>query len=168
MILPFYRARGGSTSVRHAELVIAQTARYNVAMRKAQPISFRPSAGLGARLSALARRTGRPKAALIESLADEAERWRRYPGLGFRGPDWSRQAWLMGTGLDVWQVVRALQDFGGDAERMARESDLSLPQIQLAVAYHTEFPEEIDQAIEVDRTPLAQLKRDYPFIRSFD
>jgi len=130
-------------------------------------MNLRLSIGLQQRLNDLAMRTGRPKAALIETLIDEAERERRYPGLRFRGPEWNRRACLAGTSLDVWQIVRALQDFANDADLMARKTDVSRPQLSLALAYYSEFPDEIDSAIALDRRPLTQLKRQYPFIELF-
>jgi hypothetical protein len=48
-----------------------------------------------------AQRTRRSTGALLEVLAEEAARTRRFPGLAFRGPDHDRRAWLLGTALDV-------------------------------------------------------------------
>jgi uncharacterized protein (DUF433 family) len=135
---------------------------------KSQPFSVRLPARLDARISALARQTRRSKAAVLQSLADEADRCRRYPGIAFRGQDWARRPWVIGTGLDVWEIVRALQDFGGDAERMAEETELSVRQVRLATAYHAEFPEEIDAAVAADRRPLDELRRDHPFIQHLE
>ena len=132
---------------------------------KSQPFSVRLPARLDARITALARQTRRSKAAVLESLADEAERSRRYPGIAFRGRDWARRAWVIGTGLDVWEVIRALQDFGGDTEGMARETDISAAQLRLAAAYHAEFREEIDEAIAADRHAADELRDEYPFIQ---
>ena len=132
---------------------------------KSQPFSVRLPARLDARISALARQTRRSKAAVLESLADEADRCRRYPGIAFRGSDWARRPWVIGTGLDVWEVVRALQDFGGDVEAMARQTDLSAHQVSLAAAYRAEFPDEVDAAVAADRRSPDELRHDYPFIR---
>ena len=135
---------------------------------KPQPFSVRLSAGLDARISALARRTRRSKAAVLQNLADEAERCRRYPGIAFRGDDWRRRPWVVGTGLDVWEIIEALEGFGGDADRMAGETELSAHQIGLATAYYAEFPEDVDAAIAENRSPLDELRRDYPFIHHRD
>lgn len=132
---------------------------------KSHPFSMRLSARLDARISAIARRTHRSKAAVAQSLMDEAERCRRYPGIAFRGGDNSRRAWVVSTPLDVWQIIRALQDFDNDIDAMARETDLHLEQIRLATAYYAEFPEEIDEAIALDRRTLDELMREYPFIQ---
>ena len=134
-------------------------------MAKAQPFSFRPSKELDARLNSLAARTGLSKTAILESLADEAERTRRYPGIAFRGPDLARRAWLLGTSLDVWQVIGELRNFGADAGRMASETEVPLRQIELAKAYYREFGEEIDRNLALNDRSLEELAREYPFIQ---
>ena len=134
-------------------------------MAKAQPFSFRPSKRLDERLNSLAARTGLSKTAIIENLADEAERTRRYPGIAFRGPDLARRAWLLGTSLDVWQVIGELRNFGDDAGRMASETEVPLRQIELAKAYYREFGEEIDRNLALNDRSLEELAREYPFIQ---
>ena len=134
-------------------------------MAKAQPFSFRPSKRLDERLNSLAARTGLSKTAIIENLADEAERTRRYPGIAFRGPDLARRAWLLGTSLDVWQVIGELRNFGDDAGRMASETEVPLRQIELAKAYYREFSEEIDRNLALNDRSLEELAREYPFIQ---
>ena len=134
-------------------------------MAKAQPFSFRPSKRLDERLNSLAARTGLSKTAILEALADEAERTRRYPGIAFRGPDLARRAWLLGTSLDVWQVIGELRNFGDDAGRMASETEVPLRQIELAKAYYREFGEEIDRNLALNDRSLEELAREYPFIQ---
>ena len=50
---------------------------------------------------------------------------------------------------------------------MAAEGSLSERQIRLALAYHERFPEEIEEAIALQRRPLAQLRAEYPFIKVY-
>lgn len=103
---------------------------------------------------------------MLEELADEVERMRRYPGLGFLGPEGARRAWIVGTALDVWQVIEAFSDFGRDAERMVAETDLTRRQLDLALAYYREFRLEIDEATAANRPTAEQVEADYPFIRT--
>lgn len=110
-----------------------------------------------------ARRTGRSKGAVVEALADEALRMRLFPGIAFRGADWERRAWVIGTALDVWQIVDAHRDVGS-VERMAADGAASERQIRLALAYHERFPEEIDAAIAENRRPLGALEEEFPSI----
>jgi hypothetical protein len=37
---------------------------------------------------------------------------RLFPGIAFRGADWERRAGVIGTALDVWQIVEARHDIG--------------------------------------------------------
>jgi hypothetical protein len=130
---------------------------------KSAPFSIRISKSLEALVDQEAQRTGRSRSAVLEALAGEAMRMRLFPGIAFRGADWERRAWVIGTALDVWQFVEAQRDFGSVA-RMAGEGAASERQIRLALAYYERFPEEIDAAIAENRRPLAQLREEHPFI----
>ena len=130
---------------------------------KTEPISFRPSQSLDSRLDAMRERTGIPKSRLVEILADEAERSRRYPGLAFRGGDNRRRAWVMGSPFDVWEIVQAWQDLQQDDGKAQEQLALSSRQLKLALAYYREFSEEIDSALALARRSLADLETAYPF-----
>jgi uncharacterized protein (DUF433 family) len=110
-----------------------------------------------------ARRTRRTKGAVVEGLAEEALRTRRFPGIAFRGSDWDRRPWVIGTALDVWEITAASRSYD-TASEMASATDLTEPQIRLALAYYAEFPQEIDAAIAENERPLAELQRQYPTI----
>jgi uncharacterized protein (DUF433 family) len=110
-----------------------------------------------------ASRTGRSKGAIVEALADEALQMRLFPGIAFRGMDWERRAWVIGTALDVWQIVDAHRDIGS-IERMAAGGSASERQIRLALDYYERFPEEIDAAVADNRRPIEQLEEEFPFI----
>lgn len=124
---------------------------------------MRLSTGMERMVTLEAKRTGRSKGAVVEGLAEEALRMRLFPGVAFRGADWERRAWVMGTALDVWQVVDAYRDFGS-IEHMAQEGDLSERHIRLALSYHERFPEEIDAAVAENRRSLGELREEFPFI----
>ncbi len=86
-----------------------------------------------------------------------------FPGIAFRGTDSDRRAWVIGTALDVWQVVDAYRDIGS-AETMASGGSVSERGINLALAYYERFPVEIDGAIAENRRPIEQLRDEFPFI----
>ncbi len=88
---------------------------------------------------------------------------RLVPGVAFRGTDWERRAWVIGTALDVWQIVEAHRDIGS-IEQMAKGGSASERQIRLALTYYEQFPDEIDEAIAENRRPIGQLEREFPFI----
>ena len=128
-------------------------------MSKSQPFSVRLSPHTDEQVTREARRVRRSKGAVLEALVDEALRTRRFPGVAFRGSDWNRRPWIIGTGLDVWEIVAASRRFATPQE-MAADHDLSERQIRLARAYHEEFREDVDDAIRESETPLAQLQRE--------
>jgi uncharacterized protein (DUF433 family) len=107
------------------------------------------------RLEEEARRAGRPKTVMLEALADEAMRMRRFPGIGFMGPEHDRRAYLSGTGLEVWEVVELHRDYGEEGRDLLLEAHpLTERQLRVALAYHREYPEEIDWHVrENARTP---------------
>ena len=132
-------------------------------MAKAAPFSMRLSDVTDRLVSEEAKRTRRTKGAVVEALAEEALRTRRFPGIAFRGSDWNRRAWVIGTALDVWEIVAASRSYGTPGE-MAAATDLPEPQIRLALAYYGQFPEETDRMIAENERPLAELQLRYPTI----
>jgi len=130
---------------------------------KSAPFSMRLSKRMETLIDREAKRTGRSKGAIVEALADEALRMRLFPGIGFMGRDWDRRAWVMGTGLDVWQVVDIYKDVGS-VERMVEDWSIDERQAQLALDYYKMFPEEIDAMIADNKRPIEQLEEEYPSI----
>ena len=56
-------------------------------MPKTEPFTVRLNPRIESRITQIARETKRSKSAVLEELADEAERTRRFPGIAFRGPN---------------------------------------------------------------------------------
>jgi uncharacterized protein (DUF433 family) len=109
----------------------------------------------------------RSRGAVAETYTAEAIRMRRFPGIAFRGDDYRRRAWVIGTGLDVWELVALLRDFGSEQE-LAGEYELTPGQIRVALAYYQEFREEIEDELERGRRSQAELAGRYPLIQTFD
>ncbi len=134
------------------------------ASTKGQPFSIRLSGSTDEFVRHEAQRTRRSKSAVVEVLTEEASRMRRFPGLGFRGDDAGRRPWVIGTGLDVWQIVEASDDFDS-VEQMARDTDLDERQIRIALAYRDHYPEEVEAAIAENNRDIGELRRLYPFLQ---
>jgi uncharacterized protein (DUF433 family) len=115
-------------------------------MPKSKPFTIRLSEEVGGWLERENRRTRLPKSALLEILAEESIRTRRFPGIGFRGPEHARRAWVIGTRLDVWEVIELYK--GKGRERLLSEHNLSERQLDLALSYYEMYPREIDEALE--------------------
>ena len=131
---------------------------------KTVPISFRPSKGLDDRLDRMRDRTGIPKGRLVEELADEAERSRRYPGLAFRGEQGRRRPWVIGTHFDVWEIILAWQDLDQDEQAILDQLQIQPHHLRLALAFYREFADEIDLALRLQRRSVDELVGEYPFI----
>ena len=132
-------------------------------MAKSEPFSLRLSPVVEAMVSEEAKRTRRSKGAVVEALAEEALKTRLFPGIAFRGVDWQRRAWVIGTALDVWEIVAASRDFAS-VETMAAKTDLTERQVRLALAYYERFPAEIDDAVARGRRTLDELRAEHPTI----
>jgi uncharacterized protein (DUF433 family) len=131
--------------------------------RKGEPFSVRFSLPTDHLVEDEARRTRRSKSAIVEALTEEAVRTRRFAGIGFRGEDAARRPWVIGTGLDVWEISQMLEDFGS-IESLVEQTQMSERQVHLAVAYRDSYPEEIAEAIAENCRTAAQWRELYPFI----
>lgn len=88
---------------------------------------------------------------------------RRFPGIGFRDEDANRRAWLIGTGLDVWELIEMLDDYDSVERLLEAHGNVTRRSIELAQAYHASYPDEIDEKIADNRRPLSELRELYPF-----
>jgi uncharacterized protein (DUF433 family) len=135
--------------------------------RKTEPFSIRLSPATDAIVTDEARRSGRSRGAIVEELALEAAKMRLFPGIGFRGRP--RRAWVIGTGLDVWEVIDLLDSFeSATVEILDSYPLLTERALRLAQVYAERFPEEITHFLEGNRRPLDELRSLYPFIRFGD
>jgi uncharacterized protein (DUF433 family) len=128
-----------------------------------EPISIRLSNATNQLVAAEARRTRRSKSAVVSAFTEETARTRRFPGIGFRGDDAARRAWVIGSGLDVWEILHMAEDFGS-VERLLAETHLTERQVRLALGYRDAYPEEIANAIADNRRSAEELQALYPFI----
>jgi uncharacterized protein (DUF433 family) len=131
--------------------------------RKGEPFSVRFSLPTDHVVEDEARRTKRSKSAIVEALTEEAVRTRRFAGIGFRGEDAARRPWVIGSGLDVWEIAHMLEDFGS-IESLLEQTQLSERQVRVATAYRDSYPEEIHEAISENRRTAEQWRELYPFI----
>jgi len=134
---------------------------------KGQPFSVRLEDETERLVEAEARRTRRSKSAVVEALTEEAARVRRFPGIAFRGDDAQRRAWVIGSALDVWEIVQMAEDFGS-IRKLVRDTQLVQPQVRLALAYRQAYPAEIDEAIADNRRPISEVTALFPFIEIAD
>lgn len=131
-------------------------------MPKSKPFTIRLSEEVEGWLERENRRTKLSKGALLEALAEESIRARSFPGIGFRGPEHSRRAWVIGTGLDVWELVELYE--GKGKERVLAEHNVSGRQLGLALTYRRAHPREVDEALEENARSPEEWHELYPAV----
>lgn len=131
---------------------------------KTQPFSIRLGEPANLLVSAEARRSGRSRSVVVEELAEEAAKARLHPGVAFRGRP--RRAWVIGSGMDVWEIVELLSSYGEDISPLTTDHPLvSERHVRTALAYAAQFPEEITGLLAENRQPLGELTALYPFLQ---
>jgi hypothetical protein len=143
---------------------------YSVSMErtrgpKSQPFSIRLTEHADLLVRDEVKRSGRSRSVVVEELAEEAAKTRLFPGVAFRGIP--RRAWVIGTGLDVWEIFELLRSYAGNEEQLrAAHPLLGERHLRLARAYGERFPDEIAAFAEDARRPLDELQRLYPFLQT--
>jgi hypothetical protein len=89
---------------------------------------------------------------------------RLFPGIAFRGEP--RRAWVIGTGLDVWELIDLLRSYDGDEAKLRVDHPLVAEHhVRIARAYAEHFHDEIDAILEEQHRPLEELRSLYPFLQ---
>lgn len=132
--------------------------------RKSEPFSIRLDEATMAFVEHEARRTRRSKSAVVEALTEEASRQRRFPGIGFRGDDAGRRAWVIGTGLDVWELVELRREHSSDEALLDAHPTVDSRALRLASAYQAAYTDEVEADVAANRVSADTLRASYPFI----
>jgi hypothetical protein len=134
-------------------------------MAKSQPFSIRLGEDAELLVSDEVRRSGRSRSAVVEELAEEAAKTRLFPGVAFRGSP--RRAWMIGTGLDVWEILELLGSYADDERRLtAAHPMVDERHLHLARSYGERFPDEIAAFRDDTSRSLDELRRLYPFLQT--
>jgi hypothetical protein len=68
-----------------------------------------------------------------------------------------------GSGLDVWEIVQMLEDFGS-FEQLVEAAQLCPRQVRVVLAYRDGYPEKIAEAIAQNRRTAEEWHGLYPFV----
>lgn len=114
-------------------------------------LTLRLDAAVVDRLDERSDQTGRKRPELISRYVDEGMRMEDHPGIVFRaGPAGSRAA--LAAGPDVWEIIRVVRNVEGSGEAAVEQAaewlGLAREQVDIAVRYYSEFPDEIDRWID--------------------
>jgi uncharacterized protein (DUF433 family) len=109
------------------------------------PRSFRFSETLLASLQGRARERGESANSLLERYLDEGLRRDDHPLIVFREEAAGRRAALVGTRLDVAQVIDTLRESDNSVEAAAEYLGIPEQHVRAAVRYYADFRDEIDE-----------------------
>lgn len=113
----------------------------------------------------LGRERGQSWSASAAELLSEAVRMRRAPGVVFADGPTGRRPMVVGTGLDVWEVIATWKATGESFETLKESySWLSVPQLRAALGYYELYPDEIDERLEREaHWSPERVRREMPF-----
>lgn len=92
----------------------------------------------------VARLRGISRNELADRYLAEGVRRDEFPQISFRDGALGRRAALLGTRLDVWQVVDTVRGHGNSIEDAAAYLDLPVERVRAAVRYAAAHPGEIE------------------------
>jgi len=120
--------------------------------------TLRFQAGVSERLRAHARRASLAPRTLAQRYVDEGMRHEDHPLVRFAEGPSGRRAALVGSGLDVWEVIATARENDNDSAQTAALLEIPLGLAQAAIAYYGEYKSEIDAEIALNQ---AEWERGY-------
>jgi len=116
----------------------------------------------------IAKETGRDFSAIVKDLLAEAIKMRRCPGIVFAEGSGGRRARVVGTGIEVWEIVSAYRSVGEDLQRLQSAYHwLSPEQLRAALSYYAAYPQEIERQIKRNESwTESKIRERHPFIGS--
>jgi hypothetical protein len=124
----------------HSDTVCCMSEHYTLRFRS----------GVSERLRAQARRAQLAPRTLAQRYVDEGLRREAHPLIRFADGPSGRRAALVGSGLDVWEVIATFQQNDGDLRETAALLAISAGLVQAAVGYYGEYRQEIDAEIALN------------------
>ena len=109
------------------------------------PFSARFSRSTLAHLRERADRAGTAQTALAERYIEEGVRMDEHPLIYFRDGAAGRRPTLMGTRLDIWQVIETIRQNNNSVAEAAEYLRLPDSHVEACVAYYIAYEAEIDE-----------------------
>ena len=113
-----------------------------------QSIAFRFEPGMIMRLRDRARQAGAAQTALAERYIEEGLRCDEHPLVYFRAGAAGRRPSVLGSRLDVADVVTTLRQNENSIAETAEYLDIPAEQVDAALRYYADYQEEVDAWIE--------------------
>jgi uncharacterized protein (DUF433 family) len=127
-------------------------------MSKTYVMTLRLPEALGLDVERFAARHGHKPAQLGAWLVDEGIRRRKHPLIDLRETSAGRVAYVHGTRLAVYWIVRQVRS-GTSAEALARDFELPAAQVRAALAYAEAYPDEIEADLDRARDNLEWIQQ---------
>jgi uncharacterized protein (DUF433 family) len=108
---------------------------------------MRPSLRALELLERRARHLGQPRTSLAERYLEEGLLMEEHPGIHFVAGAMGRRPAVLGTGLDVWEIVEVVRDNDGSAADAAAYLEIEQRLVETALRYYGSNREEIDDWI---------------------
>jgi len=118
--------------------------------RMSDHFSLRLKPGTTERLRRRAQRAGTAPRTLAQRYVEEGIRHDDHPLIHFVDERGGRRARLIGTGLDVWEVVATVRDNANDLSRSTEYLAISQALVEAAVSYYGNYRDEIDAEITLN------------------
>jgi uncharacterized protein (DUF433 family) len=122
-----------------------------------QPFALRIPPRTLAHLKRRARKAGQPQAALAERYLEEGLRMDEHPLIHFRDGASGRRPALLGTRLDVADVIETIWQNDRSVEWTATYLELPVDRVEACLRYYADYRDEIDEWIDRHvRSPTAR------------
>ncbi len=122
-------------------------------------VAFRFSLATAARLKQRALETHAPQTALAERYIEEGLRHDENPSIYFRDGEMGRRPALLGTRLDVADVIATIKQNGNSVAEAAEYLEVPIEQINACLHYYADYKDEIDAWI-ARSLAIAERERD--------
>ena len=111
-------------------------------------VAFRFDPGMVRRLRERAEASHAPQTALAERYIEEGLRQDEHPLVHFRDGAAGRRPALLGTRLDVADIVATVRENDNSIEEAAEYLEIPVEQVEAAIRYYADYRDEVDEWIE--------------------
>lgn len=108
-------------------------------------MSLRVAEAAAVELERAAERRGISRSELAERYLIEGVAQDEFPQIAFRDGALGRRATLLGTPLDVWQVLETVRNHGNSVEQTAEYLELPAERVRAAVRYAAAHKGEVEE-----------------------
>jgi uncharacterized protein (DUF433 family) len=112
-----------------------------------QPLAFRVQPRTLEHLRRRAREAGEPQTSLAERYIEEGLRMDEHPLIHFREGAAGRRPALLGTRLDVADVIETIRQNDNSVEAAAAYLELPIDRVDACLRYYADYTDEIDEWI---------------------